>query len=270
MKKKIKKSLRKMKRDDIEDMITTKCVELLTNKSELGKLRQQVDSYQETVERWKRRAGALSKQCTDLSTVMRKYITDTKHRGRDKVMPVRITRSVGLQVSCHHPAPPDLTNAPSVGDDSRSKKAPAAATFRSRNSSSSHSCSQSRSSSFPLPSPPTLCIRLGTRQCHHHPLQAGRHLHQTLHRRGRPVRRRVSRPSSSGQTFGSCSLQTTAGEGPPRSDAQAQGSLPHSGQPTVHSQSYGQQEHGPQAWPTFWPDWQGPPRPPATHAKPPA
>ena len=35
----------------------------------------QVDSYQETVERWKRRAGALSKQCTDLSTVMRKYIT---------------------------------------------------------------------------------------------------------------------------------------------------------------------------------------------------
>ena len=37
----------------------------------------QVDSYQETVERWKRRAGALSKQCTDLSTVMRKYITGT-------------------------------------------------------------------------------------------------------------------------------------------------------------------------------------------------
>ena len=35
----------------------------------------QVDGYQETVERWKRRAGALSKQCTDLSTVMRKYIT---------------------------------------------------------------------------------------------------------------------------------------------------------------------------------------------------
>ena len=100
MKKKIKKSLKKLKRSEIEEMIATKCVELLTNKSEVGKLRQQVwietlnkvkifdenpdlklplqvDSYQETVERWKRRAGALSKQCTDLSTVMRKYITGT-------------------------------------------------------------------------------------------------------------------------------------------------------------------------------------------------
>merc|ERR1719394_2065046 len=98
MKKNIKKSLKKLKRSEIEEMIATKCVELLTNKSEVGKLRQQVDSYQETVERWKRRAGALSKQCTDLSTVMRKYITDTKTKGRDKVAPVRITRSVGLQV----------------------------------------------------------------------------------------------------------------------------------------------------------------------------
>merc|ERR1719412_3357628 len=95
---KIKKSLKKLKRSEIEEIIATKCVELLTNKSEVGKLRQQVDSYQETVERWKRRAGALSKQCTDLSTVMRKYITDTKTKGRDKVAPVRITRSVGLQV----------------------------------------------------------------------------------------------------------------------------------------------------------------------------
>merc|ERR1719510_2264664 len=95
---KMKKSLKKLKRSEIEEMIATKCVELLTNKSEVGKLRQQVDSYQETVERWKRRAGALSKLCTDLSTVMRKYITDTKTKGRDKVAPVRITRSVGLQV----------------------------------------------------------------------------------------------------------------------------------------------------------------------------
>jgi len=98
VKKKIKKSLRKMKRSEMEEIIATKCVELLTNKSEVGKLRQQVDSYQDTVERWKRRAGALSKQCTDLSTVMRKYITDSKTRGKEKVIPVRITRSVGLQV----------------------------------------------------------------------------------------------------------------------------------------------------------------------------
>jgi len=96
--KKIKKVLKKMTRNDLEDLIANKMVEVMTNKSEIGKLRHQCDSFQESVEKWKRRAQALSKQCTDLSTVMRKYITDSKSRPRDKVAPVRITRSVGLQV----------------------------------------------------------------------------------------------------------------------------------------------------------------------------
>jgi len=95
---KIKKVLKKMTRNDLEDLIANKMVEVMTNKSEIGKLRHQCDSFQESVEKWKRRAQALSKQCTDLSTVMRKYITDSKSRPRDKVAPVRITRSVGLQV----------------------------------------------------------------------------------------------------------------------------------------------------------------------------
>jgi len=97
-KKKLKKGLKKMSRNDLEDLIANKMVEVMTNKSEIGKLRHQCDSFQESVEKWKRRAQALSKQCTDLSTVMRKYITDSKSRPRDKVAPVRITRSVGLQV----------------------------------------------------------------------------------------------------------------------------------------------------------------------------
>merc|ERR1712128_300203 len=93
-----KKGLKKMSRNDLEDLIANKMVEVMTNKSEIGKLRHQCDSFQEPVEKWNRRAQALSKQCTDLSTVMRKYITDSKSRPRDKVAPVRITRSVGLQV----------------------------------------------------------------------------------------------------------------------------------------------------------------------------
>jgi len=96
--KKLKKELKRMTRNDLEDLIANKMVEVMTNKSEIGKLRHQCDSFQESVEKWKRRAQALSKQCTDLSTVMRKYITDSKNRPKDKVAPVRITRSVGLQV----------------------------------------------------------------------------------------------------------------------------------------------------------------------------
>ena len=50
------------------------------------------------IEKWKKRAQALSKQCTDLSTVMKRYITESKNKPRERVTPVRITRSVGLQV----------------------------------------------------------------------------------------------------------------------------------------------------------------------------
>ena len=73
-------------------------LEVMTNRSEIGRLRQKVDSYDETIKKWKTRAQALSKQCTDLGTVMKKYITDSKNKPREKVAPVRITRSVGLQV----------------------------------------------------------------------------------------------------------------------------------------------------------------------------
>merc|ERR1719166_361319 len=73
-------------------------IEVMTSKSEIGKLRQKVDSYEETIKKWKQRAQALSKQCTDLGTVMKKYITDSKNKPRERVAPVRITGSVGLQV----------------------------------------------------------------------------------------------------------------------------------------------------------------------------
>merc|ERR1719336_895241 len=76
-------------------------IEVMTSKSEIGKLRQKVDSYEETIAKWKQRAQALSKQCTDLGTVMKKYITDNKNKPGERVAPVRITRSVGLQVVNH-------------------------------------------------------------------------------------------------------------------------------------------------------------------------
>ena len=97
-KKKLHKTLKRLSRSELEDIIGTKMLEVMTNRSEIGRLRQKVDSYDETIKKWKTRAQALSKQCTDLGTVMKKYITDSKNKPREKVAPVRITRSVGLQV----------------------------------------------------------------------------------------------------------------------------------------------------------------------------
>ena len=48
---------------------------------------------------WQGRAEALSKQVKDLSTVIHKYIIKTKNNvTRTQAGPIRITRSVGLQV----------------------------------------------------------------------------------------------------------------------------------------------------------------------------
>ena len=95
---KFKKLIKKMTRSDLEDMIESKMIELIKDRTEIGQLRKKVDSYEAKVEKWQARAQALSKQCTDLGTVMKKYITDVKNTPRDRVTPVKITRSVGLQV----------------------------------------------------------------------------------------------------------------------------------------------------------------------------
>ena len=82
-KKRIKKIVRKMTRKQLEEM------------------RKEVDSYKAKTEKWQRRAQALSKQLTDLGTVMKKYITDTKTRPRDKVSTVHLYSKRYTQYSTH-------------------------------------------------------------------------------------------------------------------------------------------------------------------------
>ena len=48
-------------------------------------------------EKWKRKTQALQKMCQDLNTVIKRYIIDVKNK-KDNPQPIKITRSVGLQV----------------------------------------------------------------------------------------------------------------------------------------------------------------------------
>ena len=48
-------------------------------------------------EKWKRKTQALQKMCQDLNTVIKRYIIDVKNK-KDHPQPIKITRSVGLQV----------------------------------------------------------------------------------------------------------------------------------------------------------------------------
>ena len=98
LEKKLGKTIRKMARSDLEEIITTKVVEVINNKAKIGHLRQSVDFFNGTMDKWKEKIQMLGKQVKDLDTVVRRFIAQAKANPRGNVVPVRITRSVGLQV----------------------------------------------------------------------------------------------------------------------------------------------------------------------------
>ena len=76
-----------------------KFAEVISARSEIGELRRKCDLYEEDTEKWKKRAQLFQKMCSDLNTVMKRYIVDVQAKPNAGVTPIKITRSVGLQVS---------------------------------------------------------------------------------------------------------------------------------------------------------------------------
>ena len=94
----VKKQLKRISRNDMEDLVARKVVEVISCRSEIGELRAKCDKYEESNEKWKRKTQALQKMCQDLNTVIKRYIIDVRNK-KDNPTPIKITRSVGLQVS---------------------------------------------------------------------------------------------------------------------------------------------------------------------------
>ena len=93
----IKKQLKRISRTEMEDLVARKVVEVISCRSEIGDLRAKCDKYEEMNDKWKRKTQALQKMCQDLNTVIKRYILDVKNK-KDNPTPIKITRSVGLQV----------------------------------------------------------------------------------------------------------------------------------------------------------------------------
>ena len=83
----------------LENVVTEKIAEVLSARSEIGELRRKCDKFDEENEKWKKKQTLLQKMCMDLNTVMKRYIVDEQNKQKDRVSPIKITRSVGLQVS---------------------------------------------------------------------------------------------------------------------------------------------------------------------------
>ncbi|XP_044737088.1 histone-lysine N-methyltransferase, H3 lysine-79 specific-like [Chrysoperla carnea] len=90
---------------NVEELILTKIIEGITLRTELATLRQKAQTQEQLIDQLRRKATHLSKQLEDINTVTHRLTIDLQNKDRP-VAPVKITRSVGLQVSISStPAP---------------------------------------------------------------------------------------------------------------------------------------------------------------------
>lgn len=76
-----------------------KCAEAITMNSEIGKLKQQLQLNEKNQEAMKTRCQQLTKQLKDFEMVLKRNELDRRSSGDKFVAPIKINRSVGLQVT---------------------------------------------------------------------------------------------------------------------------------------------------------------------------
>ena len=54
---------------ELEDLVAASMVEVFSSRSEIGQLRRKCDRYDDCIDKWKKKAAALQKQCQDLNQV---------------------------------------------------------------------------------------------------------------------------------------------------------------------------------------------------------
>ncbi|XP_067003102.2 activating transcription factor 7-interacting protein 1 isoform X2 [Anabrus simplex] len=90
--------LRNLNRNDLEELVVQKLCEVVTERCNVGELRQRTQYLEQMVEQWRKKAQLLSKQVRDMEMVMKRFANDQRMKKDRIVLPVKITRSVGLQV----------------------------------------------------------------------------------------------------------------------------------------------------------------------------
>ncbi|XP_068618785.1 activating transcription factor 7-interacting protein 1 [Battus philenor] len=93
-----KKNLEDMTRDDLEEFCILKIVESVVDRSSLGDIKSQLKAMALTVEEYKKKAMMLTKQNRDLQVVLKSIQEEQKKATVFQIVPLKITRSVGMQV----------------------------------------------------------------------------------------------------------------------------------------------------------------------------
>ncbi|CAK1585940.1 unnamed protein product [Parnassius mnemosyne] len=93
-----KKNLADMTREDLEEFCILKIVESVVDRSSLGDIKTQLKTMALTVEEYKKKAMMLTKQNRDLQVVLKSIQEEQKKAPGYPITPLKITRSVGMQV----------------------------------------------------------------------------------------------------------------------------------------------------------------------------
>ncbi|XP_043478012.1 activating transcription factor 7-interacting protein 1 isoform X2 [Leptopilina heterotoma] len=95
----IKGKLKKLKQEELEELLIQKIVETITMASEIGKLREQARLSEKNQEATRARCQQLAKQIQDFEMVLKRNAADRSSSNDKFVAPIKINRSVGLQVN---------------------------------------------------------------------------------------------------------------------------------------------------------------------------
>ncbi|XP_023315182.1 putative uncharacterized protein DDB_G0282133 isoform X2 [Trichogramma pretiosum] len=95
----VRKKFKLMTREEMEALCIQKVTECLTNRGEIGKLRDEVRQAQLANESLKGKAITLLKMCTNFESVLTRINQDRLSQAGKFQPPIKINRSVGLQVN---------------------------------------------------------------------------------------------------------------------------------------------------------------------------
>lgn len=96
--KRFHKSCSNMTKADLEELALQKIVEAIVHKSEFAEMRELIEKQEKIINSHRMRITELSKQFRDLEMVHNRVIRDIEQKNSQFIMPVKITRAVGLQV----------------------------------------------------------------------------------------------------------------------------------------------------------------------------
>ncbi|XP_061728216.1 GATA zinc finger domain-containing protein 14-like [Cydia pomonella] len=93
-----KKNLVDMTRDELEEFCILKIVESILDRSNLSEIKNKLKTLTQNLEEYKKKAMMLQKQNRDLQVVFKSVQEDVKKASDAPIVPLKITRSVGMQV----------------------------------------------------------------------------------------------------------------------------------------------------------------------------